>query len=242
MNILKDKIFRAILFITLAMMGFTQLSSANEPFVKEIRIKGNTLIDTQLLQEHFDLGNGLKMNPVIMDLAASELRSVYRFHGHPDVESHSMLKVRNGTLTLKVYEQNEYRFGTARAELAINNLDWDFNMKTTEQQKKDAIRKLVKGYKKIKLNEEIVASYLVKNQRARIEKIQSQKKKSMRERIANVVKSFKERNIAEAKEEAQRFVEMRKRVLAAASKKDLEKEEPKVMEFGEITPFEKSAY
>ena len=242
MNPLKEKIFRATLLTTLAVMGFTQLSLANEPFVKEIRIKGNTLIDTQLLQEHFDLGNGLKMNPVIMDLAASELRSVYRFHGHSDVESHSMLKVRNSTLTLKVYEQNEYRFGTARAELAVNNLDWDFNMKTTEQQKKDAIRKLIKGYKKIKLNEEIVASYLVKHQRARIEKIQSQKKKSMRERIANVVKSFKERNIAEAKEEAQRFVEMRKRVLAAASKKDLEKEEPKVMEFGEITPFEKSAY
>ena len=242
MNPLKEKIFRAILVTTLAILGFTQLSLANEPFVKEIRIKGNTLIDAQLLQEHFDLGNGLKMNPFIMDLAASELRSVYRFHGHPDVESHSMLKVRNGTLTLKVYEKNEYRFGAARAELAVNNLDWDFNMKTTEQQKKDAIRKLVKGYKKIKLNEEIVASYLVKHQRARIEKIQSQKKKSMRERIANVVKSFKERNIAEAKEEAQRFVEMRKRVLAAASKKDLETEKPKVMQFGEITPFEKSAY
>ena len=242
MNPLKEKIFRAILVTTLAMMGFTQLSLANEPFVKKIRIKGNTLIDAQLLQEHFDLGNGLKMNPFIMDLAASELRSVYRFHGHPDVESHSMLKVKNGTLTLKVYEQNEYRFGTARAELAVNNLDWDFNMKTTEQQKKDAIRKLIKGYKKIKLNEEIVASYLVKNQRARIEKIQSQKKKSMRERIANVVKSFKERNIAEAKEEAQRFMEMRKRVQAAARKKDLETEKPKVMQFGEITPFEKSAY
>jgi hypothetical protein len=242
MNSFKKKKFRAILFTTLAMMGFIQLSSANEPFVKKIRIKGNTLINAQSLKEHFDLGNGLKMNPFIMDLAASELRSVYRFHGHPEVESHSMLKVRNGTLTLKVYEQNEYRFGTARAELAVNNLDWDFNMKTTEQQKKDAIRKLVKGYKKIKLNEEIVASYLVKNQKARIEKIQSQKKKFMRERIANVVKGFRERNIAEAKEEAQRFVQMRKRVQAAASKKDLETEEPKVMQFGEITPFEKSAY
>jgi hypothetical protein len=242
MNPLKEKIYRAIFFTTLAMMGFTQLSLANEPFVKEIRIKGNTLIDTQSLQEHFDIGNGLKMSPVIMDLAASELRSVYRFQGYPDVESHSMLKVRNGTLTLKVYEQNEYRFGAARAELAVNNLDWDFNMKTTKQQKKDTIRKLVKGYKKIKLNEEIVTSYLLKNQRARIEKIQSQKKKSMRERIANIVKGFRERNIAEAKKESQRFVEMRKRVKAAASKKDLETKESKVIQFGEITPFEKSAY
>ena len=178
-----------------------------------------------------------------MDLAASELRSVYRFHGHPNVDSHSMLKVKNGTLTLKVDEQNEYRFGAARAELAVYNLNWDFNMKTTEQQKNDVIRKLVKGYKKIKLNEEIVTSYLVGNQRARIEEIQSQKKKAMREKIATAVKGFRERNIAEAKEEAQRIFEMRKRVQVAASKKELESERPKkVIEYGEITPFERSAY
>ncbi|HCG73402.1 MAG TPA: hypothetical protein DE038_08875, partial [Nitrospina sp.] len=85
------------------------------------------------------------MNPFIMDLAASELRSVYRFHGHPMVDSYSMLKVKNGTLTLKVDEQKEYRHGAARAELAVYKLDWDFNMKTTEQQKEEAIRKLVKG-------------------------------------------------------------------------------------------------
>ena len=42
MNHLKEKIFRATLLTTLAVMGFTQLSLANEPFVKEIRIKGNT--------------------------------------------------------------------------------------------------------------------------------------------------------------------------------------------------------
>ncbi len=234
---------RTTLFISLFIMGFAQLSSASEPFVKKIRIKGNTLIDAQSLQEHFDLGNGLNMNPFIMDLAASELRSVYRFHGHPSVDSYSMLKVKNGTLTLKVDEQKEYRFGAARAELAVYNLDWDFNMKTTEQQKNDAIRKLVKGYKKIKLNEEIVTSYLVKHQRARIEEIQSQKKKAMREKVATAVKGFRERNIAEAKAEAQRIVEMRKRVQLAANKKELESEEPKkVMEYGEITPFERSAY
>jgi hypothetical protein len=242
MNLLKTKIIRATIFISLLIIGFTQLSSASEPFVKKIRVKGNTLIDAQSLQEHFDLGNGLKMNPFIMDLAASELRSVYRFHGHPKVDSHSMLKVKNGTLTLKVDEQKEYRYGAARAELAVYNLDWDFNMKTTEQQKNNAIRKLVKGYKKIKLNDEIVISYLVKNQRARIEEIQSQKKKAMREIIATAVKDFKERNIAEAKKEAQRIVEMRKRVQVAASKKELETEEPKVMEYGEITPFERSTY
>ena len=239
----KKKIVRTTLFISFLAIGFAQLSSASEPFVKKIRIKGNTLIDTQSLQEHFDLSNGLKMNPFIMDLAARELRSVYHFHGHPNVDSYSMLKAKNGTLTLKVDEQKEYRYGAARADLAVYNLDWDFNMKTTEQQKNDAIRKLVKGYKKIKLNDKSVSSYLVENQRNRIEDIQSQKKKSMREKIATAVKGFRERNIAESKEEAQRIVEMRKRVQVAASKKELESEGPKkVIEYGEITPFERSAY
>lgn len=237
----KIKFIRATFFTSLLLMGFAQLATASEPFVKKIRIKGNTLIDAQSLEDHFDLGNGLKMNPFLMDLAASELRSIYRFHGHPNVDSYSMLKVKNGTLTLKVDEQMEYRFGAARAELAVNNLDWDFNMKTTERQKEEAIRKLVKGYKKLKLNEEIVTSYLVKNQRERIEEIQSQKKKRMRDKIATAVKSFREKNIAEAKEEALRIVEMRKRVQFAAKKKELESGKPKVVEFGEITPFERSA-
>jgi hypothetical protein len=242
MKLIKTRVISAIIFTNLLIIGFVQQSRASEPFVKKIRINGNTLIDTQTLQEHFNLGNGIKMNPFIMDLAARELRSVYRFHDHPKVEAHSMLKVKNGTLTLKVDEQKEYRFGTARAKLAIYNLDWDFNMKTTEHQKKNAIRKLVKGYKKLELNEEIVFSYLVKNQRAHIQEIQSQKKKAMREKITTAVKVFREKNIADAKEEAQRFVEMRKRVQIAASKKELGAEEHKVMEYGEITPFERNTY
>ena len=84
MKLIKTRVISAIIFISLLIMGFAQLSSASEPFVKKICIKGNTLIDAQSLREHFDLGNGLKMNPFIMDLAARELRSVYRFHGSPD--------------------------------------------------------------------------------------------------------------------------------------------------------------
>lgn len=236
-----NKSILLILIITLV-LGFTKVSLASEPFVKNIRIKGNTLIDPQTLEEHFDLRNGLEMNPFIMDLAASELRSVYRFHGHPDVDSYAMLKVNNGSLTIKVDEQREYRYGAARAKLAVYNLDWDFNMSTTEQQKEEAIEKLVKGYKKIKLNEEIVTSFLVKNQRARIEEIQSRKKETMRERIASAVKDFKERNLAEKKERARKIKEMRRRVQAAARKKELIGEEPKDMEYGEITPFERSAF
>ena len=87
-----------------------------------------------------------------------------------------------------------------------------------------------------------MTSYLVGNQRVRIEEIQSQKKKAMREKITTAVKDFRERNITEAKAEAQRIMEMRKRVQVAASKKELETEEPKIMEYGEITPFERSTH
>ena len=229
-------------FIVSLAMGFTQVSLANEPFIKKIRIKGNTLIDPQSLKQHFDLGNGLKMDPFLMDLAASELRSVYRFHGHPDIDSHALLKSHKGTLTLKVDEQREYRYGAARAELAVYNLDWNFNMKTTEKQKEEAIRKLVKGDKKIKLNEEVVTSYLVKSQRVRIEGIEAERKKAMREKIATAIIAFKERNLALEKEQAQKMIEMRARVKASSEKKEMGEEKPKLMEYGEITPFERSAF
>jgi len=226
--------------IFISSLIFVQMSWANETFINKVQVKGNTLIDPQTLKDHFDLGNGLRMNPFIMDLAASELRSVYRFHGHPDVDSYA--QKNRGVLTLKVNEQREYRYGAARAELAVYNLDWNFNMKTTEQQKEEAIRKLVKGYKKIKLNDEIVTSFLVKGQRARIEEIQSKQKKAMREKIALAVKDFKERNLSREKEQAQQLEEMRKRVQAAASKKEMGVEKAKIVEYGEITPFERSAF
>lgn len=245
MKNLKLKIIRETLrftFLFLLTLGLSQISQANETFIKNIHIKGNTLIDPHSLEEHFNLGNGLKMNPFMMDLAASELRSVYRYHGHPDVDAYATWKEKKGVLTLIAHEEREYRHGAARAELAIYNLDWDFNMKTTQEQKEEAIQKLVKGYKKIKLNEEIVSSYLVKDQRARIEEIEALKKKAMREKIAKSVMAFKERNLAEEKELAEKIKEMRKRVQAAAMKKDLPGQAQKVFEFGEITPVERSAY
>ena len=236
------KSFTSIFFASYLLLGFSQLSLAKEPFIKKIRVKGNTLIDPQLLEDHFELGNGLKMNPHIMDLAARESRSFYRFHGHPDVDSYAIQKGKKGVLTLKVNEQREYENGAAKAEIAVYNLDWNFNMKTTKKQKEEAIRKLVKGYKKVKLNQEIVASYLIKKQRARIEEIQSEEKKAMRKNVAWAVKEYKGRNLALEKERMQKLAEMRKRAQAAASKKEMEEKEPKVIEFGEITPFERSAF
>ena len=235
--------FSISLFITgIFLFTFAPISLAAGPSVNKIRVKGNTLIDPQSLKDHFELGNGLNMNPYIMDLAASELRSVYRFHGHPDVDSYTVMNKRNGVLTLKVNEEREYRHGAARAELAVYNLDWDFNMKTTEAQKDEAIKKLVQGYKKVKLNEKVVNSFLIKGQREHIEEIQSEEKKALREKIALAVKDFKERNLAKEKEWAQKLEKMKKRVRAAKKKKEIpEMIKPREREFGEITPFERSA-
>ena len=63
----------------------------------------------------------------------------------------------------------------------------------------------------------------------------------MRKNVAWAVKEYKGRNLALEKERMQNLAEMRKRAQAAASKKEMEEKEPKVIEFGEITPFERSA-
>ena len=68
-------------------------------------------------------------------------------------------------------------------------------MKTTKKQKEEAIRKLVRGYKKVRLNQDIVTSYLIKKQRARIEEIQSKEKKAMRKNVAWAVKEYKGRKL-----------------------------------------------
>ena len=197
MKNLKSQIIKLsipIIFLVLLMLGFTQISIAGETFVKNIHIKGNTLIDPYVLEKHFNLGNGLIMNPHIMDLASSELKSVYRYYGHPDIDSYGITIEKKGALILKVNEEREYRYGAARAKLAVDNLAWNFNMKTEKGPKEEIIRKLVNGYKKIKLNEEVVKAYLIKKQRSRIKEIESTKKKAMREKIAKAVMSFKKRN------------------------------------------------
>jgi len=45
------------------------ISLAGKPFVKKIRVAGNTLIDPYFMDGYLDLGNGLNMTPEIMDLA-----------------------------------------------------------------------------------------------------------------------------------------------------------------------------
>jgi len=236
------KAFRISTFLVLLVLGFSQMSVAGEKFVKNIHIKGNTLIDPYILEDHFNLGNGLIMNPHIMDLASSELRSIYRYYGHPDIDSYSINIKNKSTLILKVNEEREYRYGAARAKLAIDNLDWNFNMKTKKKAKEEIIRSLVKGYKKIKLNDEIVNDYLIKNQRARIEEIESAKKNSMREKIAKAIISFKEKNIAKDKNQAKKIKQMRERIQLLGKEKELADQAPQIIEYGEITPAERNPY
>ena len=83
---------------------------------------------------------------------------------------------------------------------------------------------------------------MIKKQRARIEEIESAKKKSMREKITKAVIHFKERNIAKDKDHAQKIKEMRERIQLLGQKKELEKQVPKIIEYGEITPVERNPY
>ena len=143
-------------------------------------------------------------------------------------------------LILKVNEEREYRYGAARAKLAIDNLDWNFNMNTKKGAKEEIIRSLVKGYKKIKLNDEVVNAYLIDKQRARIEEIDSAKKNLMREKITKSVIDFKERRISKEKDLAQKIKKMRERIQLLGKKRALENQAPKIIEYGEITPVERN--
>ena len=229
-------------FLIIFLLCSVQITMANEKFVNKINVKGNTLIDKYVLEEHFELGNGLIMGPHIMDLVISELKSVYRYYGHPDVDTYSISSIKKNILVLKVNEEREYKYGAARAKLAIDNLDWNFNIKTSPENKAKIIKQLIKGYKKIELNEEVVNDYLIKSQRTRIEEIESAKRTAMRKKIAKAARIFKENNIAEDKNWEEKIKKMRDRIQLLGQKKEIPSAIPKIVEYGEITPVERSAY
>jgi hypothetical protein len=188
-------------------------------FVKKIRITGNTLIDAYDLDTYLDLGNGLTMTPEVMDMILSELKANYHFHGYPSIEAYSILRVKNGVMTIKVDEKNEYLWGKPRAERAVLKKAFLHNITLKESKKQEIMETLLKGYQKQKKVEEIVAEFLIKKQRKRIEEIQSQKRTVMREKIAHKVKMFQatKKNIEE--QENRRVDEMRDRILSAGLKK-----------------------
>jgi hypothetical protein len=195
------------------------LAENSKLFVKKIRVAGNTLIDAYDVDTYLDLGNGLTMTPEVMDMIVSELKANYHFHGYPSIEAYSILKVKNGVMTIKVDEKNEYRWGKPRAERAVLKKAFLHNITLKESKKQEIMETLLKGYQKQRQVEKIVAGFLIKKQRSRIEEIQSKNRSVMREKIANKVKMFQatKKNIEE--QENRRVEEMRNRILSARLKK-----------------------
>jgi outer membrane protein assembly factor BamA len=191
----------------------------SKPFVKKIRIAGNTLIDNYDMDTYLDLGNGLTMTPEVMDMVVSELKANYHYHGYHSIEAYSILRVKNGVLTIKIDEKNEYRWGKPRAERAVLKKAFLHDITLNESKKLEIMETLLKGYQKQKKIEEIVAGFLVEKQRSRIEEIQYQRRTAMREKIADKVKEFQatKKNIEE--QENRRVEKMRNRILSAGLKK-----------------------
>ena len=191
----------------------------SKPFVKKIRIAGNTLIDTYDVDTYLDLGNGLTMTPEVMDMVVSELKANYHFHGYSSIEAYSILRVKNGVMTIKVDEENEYRWGKPRAERAVLKKAFLHDITLKASKKQEIMETLLKGYQKQRKIEEIVAGFLVEKQRIRIEEIQSQKRAVMREKIADKVKEFHAIKKTIEAQENRRVEGMRNRILSAGLKK-----------------------
>jgi hypothetical protein len=224
MKMSPDHKFRHFLFCyslsaVFLLLPAISLAGNSAPFVKKIQIVGNTLIDPFDLNNYLDLGNGLNMTPEIMDMAVSELKANYDYHGYPFINAYSTLKVKNGVMTIKVDEKDEYRWGKPRAERATLKQAFLHNMTLKDSKKQKIIKTLVKGYQKEKLNEEVVANFLMQKQKKRIEGIHSQRRASLREKIFAQVKEFQttKKNIETA--EIKRIEEMRGRIESTLIKK-----------------------
>ena len=216
----QPKIFLSLLLLVLILI-LPQTALAKHPgqFVKKIRIIGNTLIDPYFIDDYLDLGNGLTMTPKMMDLVVSELKANYNFHGFLFVEAHSALKVRNGVMTIKVDEKEEFRWGRPRAERAVLKQAFLHGVTLKDSRRQKIIETLVKGYQKQRAVEGIVAKYLVKEQRQRIEGIKSQKNALMREKIAGRIKEYQTIVMNLETQETRRVELMRNRVTAAGMEK-----------------------
>lgn len=195
------------------------LAEKPHPFVKKIHVIGNTLIDSYDVDNNLDLRQGLTMTPEVMDMAVSELKANYHYDGYPFIDAYSILKTKNGIMTIKVDEKDEYQWGKPRAERAVLKKAFLYDMTLTDTKKQEIVEILLKGYQKQRKIEEMVAKFLVEKQRNRIEEIQSKKRAIMREKITDKVKQFQaiKKNIEE--QEIRRIEEMRNRIISAGLKK-----------------------
>lgn len=212
-----------LLFILLSafflIMPEKSLAKKSHPYVKKIRVIGNTLIDSYDVDKTLDLKEGLTMTPEIMDMAVSELKANYQYHGHSFIDAYPVLKIKNGVMTIKVDEKDEYNWGKPRAERAVLKKAFLYDIKLTDSKKQEIVETLLKGYRKQRKVEEIVAKFLVEKQRRRIEEIQSKTRAAMREKIADKVKEYQaiKKNIEE--QDAKRVEAMKNRIVSAGLKK-----------------------
>ena len=195
------------------------ISLAGKPFVKKIRVAGNTLIDPYFMDGYLDLGNGLNMTPEIMDLVASELRANYNYHGYTFVDAYPTLRVKNGVMTIKVDEKDEYRWGRPRAERAMLKQAFLHGITLKDFKKQEIIESLLKGYQKQRIIEEVVSEFLVKKQRKLIEEINSQRITALREQVFDKVREFQVTKKNMEEQETRRIEEMRNRIQSAGIKK-----------------------
>ncbi len=212
-------------FLSLLLSAFfliiPEKSSAEKshPFVKKIRVIGNTLLDSYDLDQVLDLKEGLTMTPEIMDMVVSELKATYHYHGHSFIDAYPIIKIKNEVMTIKVDEKDEYNWGKPRAERAVLKKAFLYDITLTDSKKQEIVETLLKGYQKQRKIEEIVAKFLIKKQRSRIEEIQSKKRAVMREKINDKVREFQAIQKKIKEQEAKRVEAMKSRIKSAGLKK-----------------------
>ena len=212
-------------FLSLLLSAFfliiPEKSSAEKshPFVKKIRVIGNTLLDSYDLDQVLDLKEGLTMTPEIMDMVVSELKATYHYHGHSFIDAYPIIKIKNEVMTIKVDEKDEYNWGKPRAERAVLKKAFLYDITLTDSKKQEIVETLIKGYQKQRKIEEIVAKFLIKKQRSRIEEIQSKKRAVMREKINDKVREFQAIQKKIKEQEAKRVEAMKSRIKSAGLKK-----------------------
>ena len=94
-----------------------------------------------------------------------------------------------------------------------------YDITLTDSKKQEIVETLIKGYQKQRKIEEIVAKFLIKKQRSRIEEIQSKKRAVMREKINDKVREFQAIQKKIKEQEAKRVEAMKSRIKSAGLKK-----------------------
>jgi len=145
--------------VGLVCLVFTEAALAKKrvPFhwIQKVNLEANILFDDQTLGKVVDLGGGIKMTPEIMELLVSEVEGFYSSQGHflvtVDIPKKRSYK---GVLKLRVLETEDIMAGNGeeeRAKREVEKLIKVTGFKVDKEKKAEVIRKLVQGYKTMRL-------------------------------------------------------------------------------------------